>query len=59
MILPPAGLNVFIMKAMQPNLSLGAIYKGVVPFVVSDLLRLAAIVLVPGIALWLPSMMMK
>ncbi|VCU70411.1 Sialic acid TRAP transporter permease protein SiaT [Pigmentiphaga humi] len=57
MISPPVGLNVFIMKAMVPSLSLRSIYKGVIPFMVSDVVRLVAIAVFPGLALWLPSIM--
>ena len=44
---PPVGMNVFVIKAMAPHVGLGEIFKGVTPFVVSDLLRLTLLILFP------------
>ncbi|MGP5562027.1 TRAP transporter large permease [Vreelandella alkaliphila] len=44
---PPVGMNVFVIKAMAPHVGLGEIFKGVAPFVVSDLLRLTLLILFP------------
>lgn len=57
MITPPIGLNVFVMHGVRPDIPLGTIFRGVAPFVLADLLVLAAIVFVPLLALWLPSTM--
>jgi C4-dicarboxylate transporter, DctM subunit len=57
LIHPPLGLNVFVLKSIQPNVSIWTVYKGVAPFVVADLIKLALLVLFPGIALWLVSTM--
>jgi len=35
-----------------------ATYRGVLPFVLSDLLRVALLVAVPGLTLWLPQLML-
>ena len=60
MITPPFGLNVFIMKSIGgSNLSLATVFKGVMPFVVADLIKLALLVLFPAIAIWLPKTMMQ
>jgi C4-dicarboxylate transporter, DctM subunit len=53
MIHPPFGLNVFVLKGMTPDVSLWTIYKGVTPFVISDLIKLALMVAFPAITLWL------
>jgi len=53
LITPPVGMNVFVIKSVAPHISLGDMYKGVVPFVISDLLRLALIVAFPVIAVGL------
>ena len=37
--------------------ALGAIYVGVLPFVISEVLLIAILVAVPGLALWLPRTM--
>ncbi|WP_163558466.1 TRAP transporter large permease [Halomonas sp. NO4] len=44
---PPVGMNVFVIKAMAPHVGLGEIFRGVAPFVVSDLLRLTLLILFP------------
>jgi TRAP-type C4-dicarboxylate transport system permease large subunit len=57
MIHPPFGLNVFVLKGITPNVSMWTIYRGVAPFVVADLIKLALLVLFPAITLWLPGTM--
>lgn len=59
LIHPPLGLNVFVLKGMQPGVSLRTIYKGVFPFVVADLVKLVLLVAFPSIALWLVSVLGK
>jgi C4-dicarboxylate transporter, DctM subunit len=50
---PPIGLNVFVVNALARRVPLTTIYRGVLPFIVTDLFRLALVVLFPGLALWL------
>lgn len=57
LITPPIGMNVFIIKGMAPEVPLGTIYKGVLPFAVAQILLIALIVIFPAIATWLPSTM--
>ncbi len=57
LITPPFGINVFVLKSMVPDVPLGTIFRGVVPFVAADLVKLILLVLFPAIALWLPSTM--
>lgn len=57
LITPPVGLNVFVMRSLLPDVDVGTIFKGVLPFILSDFVRIALIVLFPGIALFLPSLM--
>ena len=54
LITPPVGLNVFVLKSVLPDISTGQIFRGVTPFWLADIFRLALIVLIPMIALWLP-----
>jgi C4-dicarboxylate transporter DctM subunit len=56
LITPPVGLNVFVLKGVLPDVKTSTIFKGVTPFWVADIFRLALIVLVPWASLWLPSM---
>ncbi len=56
LITPPIGLNVFVLKAVLPDVSTGTIFKGVTPFWVADIVRLALIIMIPAIALFLPNL---
>lgn len=53
MITPPIGLMVFVLNRISGQVSLTAIYRGVTPYICVDLLRLALLVLVPDLSLWL------
>jgi len=57
MITPPFGLNVFVLKSLLPRTSVATVFKGVLPFVLADLLKLALLVAFPFIVLALPSTM--
>ena len=51
LITPPVGMNLFVIQSMAPDIQIRDTYRGVWPFVVSDLLRVTLLVLVPGITL--------
>ncbi|NVK18874.1 MAG: TRAP transporter large permease [Methylocystaceae bacterium] len=53
LITPPVGMNVFVLKSVAPEIPISQIFKGVFPFVLSDLLRLALLILFPSLALGL------
>jgi len=57
LITPPIGINVFTVKSVIPNIDLTQIFIGVIPFVIADLVVLALIFIVPGLAVLLPSLM--
>lgn len=58
MITPPFGINVFVLKSIAGgDVPLPTIFKGVIPFVVADLIKLIILVLFPVLVLWLPSTM--
>jgi TRAP-type C4-dicarboxylate transport system permease large subunit len=57
LITPPIGLNVFMLHSMQPDVPMGAIFRGVAPFLVADAVRLVLFVLVPPVILFLPNLM--
>jgi C4-dicarboxylate transporter DctM subunit len=57
MISPPFGMNLFILKSIDPDVRLGTVMRGVVPFVLVDLLKVILLVAFPAMALWLPSTM--
>ncbi|RTZ97195.1 MAG: C4-dicarboxylate ABC transporter [Deltaproteobacteria bacterium] len=54
---PPFGYNLFLMKAMAPEgVSLGDIYRSIIPFVIIMVFGLALLMIFPQIALWLPNL---
>lgn len=57
LITPPVGLNVFILKNVVGDVSTGTIFKGVTPFWIADIIRLALLVGIPALSLFLPSQM--
>ena len=57
LITPPIGLNVFVMKSMLPEVPLGTIYRGIMPFFGGDLVRLGLVIAFPAIATFLPEVM--
>ncbi len=56
LITPPIGLNVFVLKAMLPDVPATRIFRGVVPFIAADVVRLAILLIFPPIALILPKL---
>ncbi|MBC8438868.1 MAG: TRAP transporter large permease [Deltaproteobacteria bacterium] len=57
LITPPVGLNVFVLKAVLPDVKVGTIFKGVTPFWIADIIRLTLIVFFPAISLFLVRLM--
>jgi tripartite ATP-independent transporter DctM subunit len=57
LIHPPVGMIVFVIKSVVQDVTFATIFKGVLPFIVTDLIRLLILITFPIIALWLPSHM--
>ncbi len=55
MLIPPIGMNVFVIHGIAPQVPLTAIYRGVTPYIASNLLRLAILLTFPALCLWLPA----
>ena len=55
LITPPVGLNVFVLRGVLPDVTTSTIFRGVTPYWIADLFRLAIIVAFPALSLWLPS----
>ena len=51
---PPIGMNLYVIQGVAPEVSLGRIFKGVLPFLAADLLHLVLLVVFPVIVLGLP-----
>ena len=54
MISPPVGMNVFVLRSVLPDVPTGQIWKGVMPFLMADIVRLSVLIAFPAITLWLP-----
>ncbi len=59
LITPPFGINVFVLKGVAPDVPLSTVFRGVLPFVTADIVRLAILVAFPALVLWLPSTMVN
>jgi C4-dicarboxylate transporter, DctM subunit len=57
LIHPPVGMNIFVIKSVVEDVRISTIFYGVLPFIVTDLLRLILLIAFPILALWLPSQM--
>ncbi|WP_343061246.1 TRAP transporter large permease [Novosphingobium flavum] len=53
---PPLGLNIYVIQGLAKDLSLGTIFRGVIPFLVADFLHLALLIAFPVLTLWLPGL---
>ncbi|MPZ56252.1 MAG: TRAP transporter large permease subunit [Rhizobiales bacterium] len=57
MITPPMGLNIFVIRAQMPDIALGDVFRGIVPFLAAHFALIALLMLLPSLALWLPSVL--
>lgn len=58
LITPPFGIHLFVLKSIVgANMPLATVYRGVLPFVAADLVKIGLLVAFPALALWLPSTM--
>lgn len=58
LITPPVGLNLFIIKGIAPDISLRNILLGSLPYALCMVLGILLLCFFPGIALWLPNLIM-
>lgn len=56
MIVPPVGMNLFVIQGVG-NVPLQTVIRGILPFVVADLVRVGLLIAFPAIVLWLPQFM--
>lgn len=57
-ITPPVGVNLFaVLSAAGPDLKLGDVVKGVVPFIAMEIVVLAILIAIPSLSTWLPNQM--
>jgi C4-dicarboxylate transporter DctM subunit len=55
LISPPVGMNLFVLSSLLPEVPTPTLFRGVIPFVVADIVRLGILIAFPAISLWLPS----
>jgi C4-dicarboxylate transporter, DctM subunit len=53
LITPPVGMNLFIINSMAPGVSMVQTYRGVLPFVASDIIRTGILIALPPLTLGL------
>jgi tripartite ATP-independent transporter DctM subunit len=54
LITPPVGMNLFVIRAQQPDIAITTLYRGVLPFLSAGVVLIALLIAFPEIALWLP-----
>ncbi|MFK7966846.1 MAG: TRAP transporter large permease [Burkholderiaceae bacterium] len=57
MITPPVGLNIFVVKSQLLQIDLMTIYRGIVPFLFAHAALIVALLIWPGLALFLPGVL--
>ena len=57
LITPPVGLNVYVLRGVVPEVSTADIFRGIVPFLLVQLVNVAILMVFPEIVLWLPRTM--
>lgn len=56
LITPPVGMNAFVYSGSVPEAGLGRIFRGIVPFIIADLVVVAVLILVPDIVTFIPEL---
>ncbi|MBK8766523.1 MAG: TRAP transporter large permease [Burkholderiaceae bacterium] len=57
LISPPVGMNLFVLNSLLPEVPTKTIFRGVLPFMLADVVRLGILIAFPVISLYLPSLM--
>lgn len=57
LITPPVGMNVFVLRAVIPDVSAVTIFKGILPFFMVDLLRIVVVIAFPTVVTFLPRLL--
>ncbi len=52
-------MNVFVINSIARDITLGRIYRGTMPFIAVDVLRLFLLCAFPALSLWLPGLLVK
>lgn len=57
LIHPPVGMNLFVIQAQVPDVKLGAVYRGILPFLIAPFVLILLLFIFPQLALWLPKLL--
>ena len=57
LITPPVGMNLFVIKAVSPGITIADLYRGTLPFLAAPVVLIGLMLAFPGLALWLPSLL--
>jgi C4-dicarboxylate transporter DctM subunit len=53
LLAPPVGFNVYVVNSLAKDVPIAESYRGVMPFLMSDVIRTLLLLFFPGISLWL------
>jgi TRAP-type C4-dicarboxylate transport system permease large subunit len=53
LIAPPVGLNVYVVNSLARDVPMNETYRGLMPFLAWDMVRLVLLLMVPSLSLWL------
>lgn len=56
LLTPPVGMNLFIIKAQAPDIAMGELFLGIIPFLAAPLVMIAIMFALPAITSWLPAL---
>jgi TRAP-type C4-dicarboxylate transport system permease large subunit len=57
LVSPPIGMNLFVIKGVMKDTPLKTIWFGTIPFLITDVIRIALLIAFPALCLYLPSLM--
>ncbi|UCG65208.1 MAG: TRAP transporter large permease [Deltaproteobacteria bacterium] len=57
MITPPIGINVYVISGIAPDVPMHIIFRGILPFLIADILHVLLIIFVPSVAMFLPNLL--
>ena len=55
LVSPPTGLTVFVIQAQNPDIPVGRIYRGTLPFLAADFVLVGLLIEWPALVSWLPA----
>lgn len=56
-VTPPVGLNCYVVNGIRPDIPLENVFKGVVPFLLGEVIIISAIILFSELVMFLPNLM--